>query len=664
MRAEVAIVTPDTVGPVKNGGIGTACFHYARTLAAAGVPVDVLFTGAVEPADKARICAWYETFGLRFLSLEDVPTRPKYAYGTTWATERSWTLMQFLKERGYKYILFQDWHANGFWSMRAKQMGYAFADTRLGIITHSPNQWQREGMESHGGQPLEDADLEWAEREAIAAADVLVSPSRHMASWLLSKGYTLPADVAYCPYTFEDEVFAPRPETLDRDHLIFFGRLETRKGLHVLGSALRILKQQGKALPRKVSLLGKNATVQGRPTEEYVAALRADLPAVEFHVENDLDYLQAVAYLKAANGIVVIPSLLDNFPLTVVESVINGFCFFASTAGGIPEMIDPRVAFAPNGPSLAGQLARRHEIDWGALNHLYSPNSARETWLSHVRAVMANPGANKLNGSAPNVNGKAPAPISVCVPFYRHDQYIRRAVMALMRQRDAEVQMVVVNDGTPEEECPEFRRMREMFAPLGHIFHTQPNAGPGAARNTAARLAKHDLLMFVDSDNVPFPDMAAKLQSAMNHAHADSVAAPFAAVPPMQRMADEADVWFHFHPAGGSSVMALFDNVIADAAALVRRDVFEGLGGFTEERNSWEDWEFFLRLVLRGYRHFVYPEVLLFYSHDHNGRNETARTYHNRNSLLASAWSGSQDPQLGRIVEVLARHVLTAQGRL
>jgi hypothetical protein len=30
-KGRIAIVTPDIVGPVKNGGIGTACFHYART---------------------------------------------------------------------------------------------------------------------------------------------------------------------------------------------------------------------------------------------------------------------------------------------------------------------------------------------------------------------------------------------------------------------------------------------------------------------------------------------------------------------------------------------------------------------------------------------------------------------------------------------------------
>jgi glycosyltransferase involved in cell wall biosynthesis len=53
---------------------------------------------------------------------------------------------------------------------------------------------------------------------------------------------------------FEDPVVVSRPHQLDRDHLVFVGRLETRKGLHLLGDALRAMKQAGKPLPRSASI--------------------------------------------------------------------------------------------------------------------------------------------------------------------------------------------------------------------------------------------------------------------------------------------------------------------------------------------------------------------------------------------------------------------------
>jgi hypothetical protein len=56
--------------------------------------------------------------------------------------------------------------------------------------------------------------------------------------------------------------------------------------------------------------------------------------------------------------------------------------------------------------------------------------------------------------------------------------------------------------------------------------------------------------------------------------------------------------------------------------------------------------------------------VLLYYAHNPNGRNNTARTYHNRKSLLSSGLLGVSHAQLGGMIDVLARHVLTGQGRL
>jgi glycosyltransferase involved in cell wall biosynthesis len=341
----VMIVTPDIVGPVKNGGIGTACFHYARTLAEAGHTVDVLFSGDIGAEKRRHWGEWYRARSIGFHSLDDVPSSPLRVYGMRWYTERALRIMEFLRGRNYDYICFQDWHANGFWAARARQQGLAFQDTPIAVISHSPNQWQKAGMRSFGQHPLDEAGLEWAEREQIATADILISPSHHMVEWLRTHGYALPARVAICPYTFEDPTVPPRPDTLDRDHIVFFGRLETRKGLHLLGRALRAMRRAGERLPRKISFLGKYAEVEGVPTTRYLGALREDLGDVEFQIETDLDYMQAVDYIRRANGVVVIPSILDNYPLTVLESIANGFCFIASDAGGIPEMIDPAVCF-------------------------------------------------------------------------------------------------------------------------------------------------------------------------------------------------------------------------------------------------------------------------------------------------------------------------------
>ena len=56
---------------------------------------------------------------------------------------------------------------------------------------------------------------------------------------------------------------------------------------------------------------------------------------------------------------------------------------------------------------------------------------------------------------------------------------------------------------------------------------SQANAGPGAARNRAIELAAHDHLLFFDADNVPYPDLVARLWRAMDWSGCDSISAPF-----------------------------------------------------------------------------------------------------------------------------------------
>ena len=505
------IVTPDVAGPIKNGGIGTACHHYARTLANAGVPTTILFTG---PLQNGSVEQWVKSYAQRrieFLCLDDFPGEKIKTYGLYWHGVRSKTVAELLRNRHFDYVLFQDWQANGFWPMRCKLMGLAFANTTLGVITHSPSEWQREGMRTFGPSPLEAAALEWEERETIAAADILVSPSHHMVQWLREHDYKLPAKIEICPITYEDDVQASNLAQLDRDHLIFFGRLETRKGLHLLCGALSRLRDEGGHLPRKLSLLGKMAEVAGVPTQSYLEKFRATLPEIECHVETDLDSSAAIDYIRWSNAVVVMPSLLDNYPVTVIECITNGFSFIASNIGGIPEMVDSNVLFDPNEISLKNKLKDINNIEFAALRHRYEPSVARKTWLDHVHKHIKEP------VKSPYITIGRDEGVSVCVPFYHFDHHFSRLIFAFLQMRDPELQLVLVNDGTLESECPEFMRLKPKLELLGHVVHVQENAGAGAARNKAAELAQHDLLLFFDADNLPFPESRFRLAQRYHH---------------------------------------------------------------------------------------------------------------------------------------------------
>src|SRR5262249_54861778 len=65
--------------------------------------------------------------------------------------------------------------------------------------------------------------------------------------------------------------------------------------------------------------------------------------------------------------------------------------------------------------------------------------------------------------------------------------------------------------------------------------------------------------------------------------------------------------------AGLDTMAGIARNCFGDANALVRRSVFFALDGFTEDRGvTHEDWEFFARAMLHGYRLEVVPHALFW----------------------------------------------------
>ena len=104
---------------------------------------------------------------------------------------------------------------------------------------------------------------------------------------------------------------------------------------------------------------------------------------------------------------------------------------------------------------------------------------------------------------------------TVVVPTYRRPERIARCVEAIAAQDypDELLELVVVEDGGPTEQLESLRR-RE-FGRLRVRFEGQHHSGPAAARNTGARSARGDVLLFTDDDCCPRPDWVARLVGAL-----------------------------------------------------------------------------------------------------------------------------------------------------
>jgi hypothetical protein len=91
--------------------------------------------------------------------------------------------------------------------------------------------------------------------------------------------------------------------------------------------------------------------------------------------------------------------------------------------------------------------------------------------------------------------------VSIIIPLYNKAPYIRRALDSALAQTFPDHEIIVVDDGSTDG-SPEI--VRAESDPRVRLI-TQPNAGPGLARNQGIAEAKGEYLAFLDADDEWLP---------------------------------------------------------------------------------------------------------------------------------------------------------------
>ena len=109
--------------------------------------------------------------------------------------------------------------------------------------------------------------------------------------------------------------------------------------------------------------------------------------------------------------------------------------------------------------------------------------------------------------------------ISIIVPIYNVEPYLRRCVDSLLRQTYEDFELILVDDGSPDS-CG---TICDEYAARDHrvrVIH-KPNGGLSDARNAGMEIAKGQYIAFVDSDDWVAPEYLARLLAALEGSNAD-----------------------------------------------------------------------------------------------------------------------------------------------
>lgn len=391
-QKKICIVTDELAGPDFNGGIGTACTGLATALAAAGHEVDVLYTRVSQGVVNCSFGSFQDhvdAFARRAVRLLSI------AQEGPWNDfpAKSFSVLHHLQTHRYDLAFFNDTHGTGFYPLLSRRTGNPLlAETKMCVVTHSATQW----IFDLNGEPVTGVDnirLLEMERRSIELADVVISPSSYLVRKYKGYGWLFPDNTQIRRYILPD---AQRPlqhdaaELHEVDELVFFGRLERRKGIDLFCSALDRLKY---ALDGKtVTFLGRDTFVNGSSTLEKVVVRSAGWP-FEVRVMPNFDRENALNYLRGGRRVAVMPSLEDNSPCAIQECLELGIPFIASSGSGGEELIAEesraRCCFAPTVTALAGKIEEVLKHGAAAAELSFDPEVNERDFLRWLDGFLA-----------------------------------------------------------------------------------------------------------------------------------------------------------------------------------------------------------------------------------------------------------------------------------
>lgn len=114
--------------------------------------------------------------------------------------------------------------------------------------------------------------------------------------------------------------------------------------------------------------------------------------------------------------------------------------------------------------------------------------------------------------------------VSIIVPVYGTEAYLPDCIESLCNQTYKNIQIVLVDDQSPDN-CPKICEQYAQKDSRITVIHQQ-NKGVSGARNTGLKNVTGDYVMFVDSDDVLYPDAVSILLKDSLTFGADIVWAP------------------------------------------------------------------------------------------------------------------------------------------
>lgn len=235
-----------------------------------------------------------------------------------------------------------------------------------------------------------------------------------------------------------------------------------------------------------------------------------------------------------------------------------------------------------------------------------------------------NPKPDKFDDSSPLV--------SVIIPVRNGKDYIGEAIESVLNQSFPSIEILLIDDGSDDLDYSVFALQDSRI----RVVRLEGN-GVSHARNTGMKLARGKYFAFLDADDVWFPGkLTAQIRFLQRFPDVGIVFGDFVkwtsdvsgTFPPANQLWADCSTMHCSDPArsGWLYTRLLLGLLVGMNTGVIRKEVYDKIGGFNESMQTGEDYDFWLRASRITEMHSMDGPVALYRIHSASTMHRLART--------------------------------------
>ncbi|MFA6176262.1 MAG: glycosyltransferase, partial [Phycisphaerae bacterium] len=183
--------------------------------------------------------------------------------------------------------------------------------------------------------------------------------------------------------------------------------------------------------------------------------------------------------------------------------------------------------------------------------------------------------------------------ISVVITCYNYSRFLPGAVESVMKQTFQDTEIIIVNDGSADESLEVAKECAALYSQKSIKVVNQPNSGePALARNAGIRVARGEFILPLDADDRIAPEYLEQCMAAAEKS-------PGACVFYSNTVAVEKESAKIVTAPGLVTLRMESKRNYFVYCCCYRRSVWEELGGYRAGIRGYEDWDFWIAVLLK-----------------------------------------------------------------